>query len=224
MIPVLGQLTPLALTVAFTTLPIVATLAAILGSGKASRGWLLTGGYAVGIAIVLAVATYGTLRFVIPSNAGLWLVVLLAGIALLVLCAIRILRRRRDPAHPSNHSAVIARLERLSPGGALLIGLQFALHPENLVLIAAASTSIVHSDIGFADRVLAIAFFCAVSVSTVALPSAAYSASGAKVRPALERLRDGLLNHSRVITTVLIGAVGVALIAIGIFHLATAGG
>ncbi|MFF1877879.1 GAP family protein [Leifsonia sp. NPDC058230] len=214
------ELLPLALTVAFTLLPIIGTLIVLLSSGRASRGWLITAGYAMGLALTATAATIGLVRADLPALTGAGYVELAAGAALVVVGVVRYLRRRASPTHPANQSALARRLEHLSGGGAAAFGFQFAFHPENLVLVAAASTRIVAAELTPAETVVVIALFCAVAVSTVAVPTLLFATAGTRVRSRLAATRDWLLRNSSIITVAVLVLVGVVLIVIGVYQLA----
>jgi hypothetical protein len=220
----LVELLPFALTVAFTMLPIIGTLIVLLSSERASRGWLITAGYAAGLVLTMTAATVGLVRADLPHLTGAGYVELASGAALVIVGVVRYLRRRASPTHPANQSALARRLERLGGGGAAAFGLQFAFHPENLVLVAAASTRIVAAGLDAGQTVLVIGVFCAVAVSTVALPTALFALAGTRVRSALEATRDWLLRNSSVITSALLVLVGGVLIAIGVYQLARGDG
>jgi hypothetical protein len=216
----LVELLPLALTVAFTMLPIIGTLIVLLSSERASRGWLITAGYAAGLALTSTVATVGLVRTGLPDLSGGGFVELAAGAALVIVGVVRFLRRRASPTHPANQSALVRRLEKVSGWGAAAFGFQFAFHPENLVLVAAASTRIVAADLEPGQAVVVIGLFCLVAVSTVAIPSAVFGMAGTRVRSAFEATRDWLLRNSSIITSALLILVGGVLIVVGVYQLA----
>lgn len=211
----IAEVIPLAVTVAFTMLPIIATLAVLVSSEHATRGFLLSAGYAAGLALVLGAATFGLLRSGTPRLGISPIVFVVAGILLLVLAAWRYVRRRHASTHPTKSPALLGRLENLSGPGAFAIGFQFAFHPENLLLTGAASTKIVTATLPAAGLVIVVAVFCLIGVSTVVVPSVVYALAGAGMKSALTRLRDWLLGHANAITCALLAVAGIALVAYG---------
>jgi hypothetical protein len=100
---------------------------------------------------------------------------------------------------------------------AVLVGLQFAVHPENLALTFAAAAHV--SDLAASQRLTAALLFAAIGVSTVALPTFAFRVAGDRVRDRLDRLRQAILAHGLLITRVLLAACGVFLVALGAWNL-----
>lgn len=214
-----AEVLPFALTVAFTTLPVLLTLVVLLGTERASRGWLIAGGYAFGLAGVFILAAVGFVRLSVPRSPAVDWALVLSGAALIVVAAIRWERRRRrqKSSHEETHNRLESRLRHVGSRGALLLGLQFAFHPENLLLALAASSRTIDADIWL--QLIAALVFAVVGVSTVALPTLAFTIAGRRVKPALERLRDAILRHSAAVTDGLILLVGIVLVIVGIWEL-----
>jgi hypothetical protein len=218
----IGEIVPLAVAVAFTMLPIIATLVVLVGSQHATRGFLLTAGYAAGLALMSGLATFGLLHVGLPRFDIAPAVFIVVGLLLLALCGLRFARRGRASTHPSRSPALLGRLQRLNRPGALGIGFQFAFHPENLLLIGAASTKIVAASLPGGGPAIVLSTFCAISVSTVLVPSIIYGVAGSSMKSTLERLRDWLLTNSTKITFALLCAAGLFLIAYGAWKILTA--
>ncbi|MFS0892706.1 GAP family protein [Microbacterium sp. 179-I 3D3 NHS] len=206
----------LAIAVAFTVLPIVAIIGILVDTGRASRGWMLTAGYAVGLASVFLVATAGLVRLSIPKLAHPAVVEVVAGAALLVVALVlHLLRGRekgtgRSPRAASDHG-------RIGPVQAALVGLQFAVHPENLILIAAAAAKAAVFD--SAGRALAAVAFTVVAVSTVALPSAASAIWGERAGPVLGRVKRWFSHNSGRLTTIALAVIGTVLLVVGVVNM-----
>jgi hypothetical protein len=204
----------LAVAVAFTVLPIVATVGILVDSGRASRAWMLTIGYAAGIAALFAAATAGLVRLSLPKLAHPAVIEVGAGIALLlVVVVMTVLRRKGAARHQHPRSAADHR--PISRAKAALLGLQFVFHPENLILIAAAAAKA--ANFGEADRAIAVVVFTVVSVSTVALPAAAYAIWGERVRPTLERVKHWFTVNDRRLAIGALTIIGLILVAAGVW-------
>ncbi len=215
----IGEIVPLALTVAFTMLPIIATLAVVVSSQRATRGFLLSGGYAAGLGLITALATFGLDRIRVPDFKISPYISVFVGLALLALSGLRYTRRKRASTHPARSPALLRRLEGLSRPGALGLGFQFAFHPENLLLIGAASSKIVAASLPGGETALVVAIFCLIGVSTVVAPSAIYGRAGPKMKSELGSLRDWLIAQSTTITCVILAAVGVFLVIYGLWEI-----
>ncbi|WP_431278419.1 GAP family protein [Leifsonia poae] len=214
-----AEVLPFALTVAFTTLPVLLTLVVLLGTERASRGWLIAGGYAFGLAAVFMLAAVGFVRLSVPRGPAVDWALVLAGAALIVIAGIRWerRRRRRRSSHVEKHNRLESRMQHLGARGALLLGLQFAFHPENLLLAVAASSRTIDADTWV--QVVSALVFAVVGVSTVAIPTIAFTVAGRRVKPALERIRDAILRHSAAVTDGLILLVGLVLVIVGVWEL-----
>lgn len=206
-----------AVVVAITTLPVLAVIAVLLESGTASRGWALTGGYAVALALVFAAASFGLGQIPLPRLRVRGVTELAAGILLLLVAVGLLGWRRRRAGRPRHDKARRSHPSRpLSMTRAVALGAQFAFHPENLALTFAAATHV--TDVAWQERVATAVWFAVVGVSTVALPSLAFAVAGDRMRDRFVRLRDGIVAHSFVLTELLLGAVGVLLVGLGLWR------
>ncbi len=169
-----------------------------------------------------SLATFGLLRVGLPKVDIAPTVFIVIGLLLLLLCGLRFIRRGRASTHPSRSPALLRRLQTLNRPGALGIGFQFAFHPENLLLIEAASTKIVAASLPGGGSAIVVGTFCAISVSTVLVPSAIYGIAGPSMKSTLERLRDWLLANSSRITFGLLCAAGLFLIGYGVWKILSA--
>ena len=215
-----ASITGYAVVVAFTTLPILAAIGVILGTRRASSGGWLAAGYAVGLAVVFVLAGLGAGRLRWPAWASPNAVVEVgAGIVLVVVAAVWALweRHRQLLGTPPSHR-FLARVRRLGPLSCILVGFQFAFHPENLILTVAAASHTAQTP--WPGRALVVLWFCLVGVSTVLVPTFMYVASADRARARLESLHAWLGTHGVLITIALVFVAGLVLIAFGWWRLA----
>lgn len=209
------------LVVAFTTLPVLSVIGVLLGTRQASRGLWLALGYAGGLAIVFGLAAFGVAQLSwarrfrptgwVELAAGLLLVLVATGWLILD-------RRRANRGTPSrSNRKFLDWMGTLGPVSCAMVGFQFAFHPENLVLTIAAATRV--TDFGIVAALAVLLWFCAVGVSTVAIPSIIYARSGDRVRERLQQARDWLESHGTMITVILLFGVGAILIVLGVWKL-----
>lgn len=204
-----------AIVVAFTMLPILAVTAVLLDSGRAARGWQLTAGYAVGLAVIFVAASFGLARLSLPSLRDHGAIELSAGVVLLLVAAgLWWWRRTRAgrPHRPGRGHRPVA--DRISARRSVLVGLQFAVHPENLALTFAAAAHV--TDLTEVQRLGAAMFFTAVGVSTVVGPTIAYTVAGDRTKERLTRLRDAITEHGALLAEVLLAAAGIVLVVLGL--------
>lgn len=200
-----------AVVVAFTTLPVLAVIAVLLDTGRPARGWQLTAGYAAGLIVLFVAASFGLARVSLPQFRDAGGIEIVAGLLLLAIAIVL------GYWHP-HHTATKAHTAKpMTPRRATLVGLQFAVHPENLALTFAAAAHV--SDLPAGERLTSALIFTAIGVSTVALPTFAFRVAGERIRDRLDRLRQAILRHGLLITRLLLGACGVFLIALGLWNL-----
>lgn len=209
-----------ALVVAFTTLPILSVVAILLGTRRASRGLWYAAGYAVGLAIVFGIALLGVDRVPLLRRfhpTGLFNLV--AGLLLILVAVLWWIwdRRKKSRAAPSASSnKFLDWMGSLGPFSCAMVGFQFAFHPENLVLTFAAANQVLN--LRFISASVVMVWFCAIGVSTVAVPSLVYARSGERARAWLESVRDWLQANGTMITVTLLFLVGLVLTAVGLYQ------
>lgn len=214
----LASVTGYAIVVAITALPVLGVIAVLLDSGRAARGWVFTGCYASGLVVVFVVASFGLAQLQIPRLRVRGVTELAAGVLLLAVAGTLWLVRRRHASRP--HGAAVRPARSAAPVGArraAVIGLQFAMHPENVALTFAAAAHV--TDLPAALRVVSALWFALVGVSTVALPTVVFAVSGHKTRQRLATLRDRIDARKVLLTEVLLTVVGLLLIVLGLWRM-----
>lgn len=205
-----------AAVVAFTVLPFLAVVAVLLDSGNPRRGWELTAGYALGLLAVFAAASFGLARVHLPRLRDTGVVEVIAG-ALLLLIAGGMWWWRRDgtathrPARPRRRRPA----SEIGTGHTVLLGAQFAVHPENLALTFAAASHV--TNVTDPQKVAAALVFVAIGVVTVALPTLAFSIAGDRTRDRLAQLRRSVDQHGPMLTEVVLAVVGLILLGLGLW-------
>ena len=200
-----------AVVVAFTMLPVLTVIAVLLDTGRPARGWQLTAGYAVGLVALFVLASFGLAQLSLPRFRDAGGIEIVAGLLLLATAV------ALGYWHPHRSTTKAHTAKPMTARRAVLVGLQFAVHPENLALTFAAAAHV--SDLATTQRLTAALLFAAIGVSTVALPTFAFRLAGNRIRDRLDRLRHAILAHGLLITRVLLAACGVFLVALGVRNL-----
>ena len=216
-VAVLGQLVPLALVVALSPLTIIPAVVLVLQSERPRpTGLAFLSGWLLGLAATTAVFVQlprlldGLSR---PTPTWAAWVRIAAGIALLALGGWRWATRHRVTAQP----AWLNRLGRMSPVGAVAVGVGLILvNPKVLVMNAASGLVIGTAGLGMAGAWLAVAYYTVIAGSTVLVPILAYAIAGARVDPQLERLKQWMERQHAVLMAGLFAAVGLLLVYTGI--------
>lgn len=223
---VLGVLLPIAIGVAFSSVPIMAMIVLLLSPRGQASGLFYLIGYAAGLAAVTVGFTAG-LRAIPRGDAPpsqLWVGVgeiVLGGIAVgvAVVSFARERRRRRDVDAPPAMPRWLQRLGRVGSGPALLVGLALNARPKALVLATAAALALNAVELTPLAWTVDTAVYLAIGLSTVAAPVIVVWRSGARARPVLERAREWLARNSYIVTSVVVVMVGVVLIGDGLSRL-----
>ncbi|MFJ3216511.1 GAP family protein [Kitasatospora sp. NPDC086801] len=210
---VMGEVTPLALGIALSPLPIVPALFLLFTPRpRATAGALLTG-WVAGILVVTSVST--ALAAVIETHEetptwASWTKAVL-GVVLLLLAA----RQWRSGAEKGT-PAWMRSLTDATPAKALRLGLLLsAANPKNILLSAAAGLTIGSAELGPPRTATAVAVFTAIAVSTVALPLLLHLAGGERVLTPLGRARTWLETHNSTVTALVLAVIGVLLVIEG---------
>lgn len=216
---VIGDILPLALGVAISPIPIIATILMLLSpkARSTSLGFLI--GWLSGI--IVAVVVFTLLSAFIPSEQSdtgriVTAIIKIVLGALLLLLALKQWRGRpqgdAEPALPKWMSAI----DSMSAGRAAMLAFVLAaVNPKNLLLAASAGISLGFASTPSATIVAAI-IFVVIAASTVAIPVIAYLIASNKLADALEGLRVWLLHNNATIMAVLLLVMGVSVIGKGI--------
>ena len=218
---VLGDLLPLALGVAISPVPIIATILMLLAPQARGTSIGFLAGWVAGIVVATALFT------IIASSAGLddgssdssttssWIKVVLG--VLLLLFAVRQWRRRPRPGEEAPLPKWMAAIDTFTPVKAIGLGfLLSAINPKNLLMCIAAGSAIGGDDLSAGEAVVAIAVFTVIAASTVALPVLGFLLAHERMRRPLDELRTWLQANNVAVMSVLLLVIGVVLLGQGI--------
>lgn len=217
---VIGQILPLAIAVALSTVPIIAAILILLSDARPLVSIALLIGWACGMALILTVFTVGVA--LIPASAparndttiGLTRIVL--GTALLIYSILKWRGRTKGPQTPPRWMSAI---DRITPIGALGFGAALALRPKNIVLSIAGAVVIGDASLPAGDAVLVIVIFTLIGVSTVAAPIIGYLSAPERTQHPLDATRALIIENSGTIMLVVALMVSALLIGSGIANL-----
>ena len=217
---VIGQILPLALAVALSTIPIIAALLILLSPAKPLVSVALLIGWAAGIALVLTILTIGVR--LLPSSSPprddtvIGVVRIFLGAALI---ASSIVAWRKRPHRTAETPRWMDALGRMKAAGALGFGFALALRPKNLILSVAAAVVIGDASLKAPDVVVIILVFTVVGISTVAAPIVGHFSAPEKTRRPLNAARDWMTNNSATLMLIVAIVIGVVIVGSGISKL-----
>jgi hypothetical protein len=214
---VIGQLVPLALAAAISTVPISATVFILLSERRKTNAFPFLAGWVIGTAVSLLVAAL--LAEALPGrprrlNSLIGDLELIVGTALVALGIVTLVRVRR-------HETSVGRpewLETIGSFGALPafgIGLALNVRPKSVLLLAAASLAIRAADLDTSQTAVAIAVYTAIATSTVVVPIVATALFPRAMEPRLLRARDWLTAHGGELTGAIMILVGLFVVVAG---------
>jgi threonine/homoserine/homoserine lactone efflux protein len=218
---VIGQLLPLAVGVAISPLPIIATILMLLAprAKGTSVGFLI--GWVFGIAVaatifVVIAATAGLDRDTeSASTASAWIEIVLG--VLLLLLAVKQWRGRPKADEEAALPKWMAAIDSFTFAKAAALGVVLsAVNPKNLLMCVAAGATVGGSSIATGEMVVAVAVFTVIAASSVAVPVIGYLIASDRMAKPLDALRVWLQANNAAVMSVLVLVIGVVLIGKGI--------
>jgi hypothetical protein len=221
MLSALGPLLPIAVAVAVSTVPIMATILILLSPKRNQSAIPFLIGWVVGMTVVVVIAAFGANALPIGSfraqNRAIAIGQIVVGTALLVAAVMAWRRANRAPADQGNRW--LDRVDRFGPLAALGLALALNLRPKALLLGAAAGLSVAGSSLKTTEAAIVLAVYVGLSSSTVIVPIVATLVAPARTQPRLVLARDWLSNNSAHITVVVLVMVGFFILGAGISQL-----
>lgn len=205
----IGEVLPLALGVAISPIPVIATILMLLAPRARAAGLAFLVGWVGGItASVLLVALLGALfisgagEHVAGPAAGAFRLVL--GALLLVL-AVRTFRRRPREGEDATLPKWMTVIDTMTPAKAFGLALLLAVaNPKNLIMTVSAGIS-VSQITAQGPWISAIVVYVLIASSTISLPILGYLIlPERRVNPALESLKAWLARNNNTIMAVLL--------------------
>ena len=218
--PVIGDILPLALGIAISPLPIMATTIMLL-SPKArgtSVGFLI--GWVAGITLMTTL--FVVLAQLLPSTRPhapaliTGIVEILLGL-LLVGLAVRTWRARPRAGEKPPVPRWINAIDSLTLWRGLAVGFVYsAFRPKNLLISLAAGVVIGSAGLRLAPSAIVLVIFIVFAASTIAAPVVAYFSGAPRVTTGLEGLREWLLRNVATVTSTALLFLGVVIVGMGI--------
>lgn len=218
---VVGQLLPIALAIALSTVPLTAVLTILLSPRPAVAlpfliGLLLgmlivTGAFALGLrAAPLAAGS--------AQQAALAIGEIVLGSALVVYGIVLFARRRKVPPIEDLPRWLKA-VGRIRAAPAFGLGLILTVRPKALLLSAAAGIVIGSASFSPTEFVVVLLLFVVVGGSTVAVPVIFTLARPKEARRPLGAAERWIAENSRTMTTLIAVIVGVVVLGVGLTNL-----
>lgn len=223
MIAVVGQLLPLMLAAALSTVPILVTITILLAPRPTTSAILFLIGWLAGLFLVTGLFAFGvqavpgvSLRRNQPTVGA---VEILIGLALIASAIVLATRRPRRRPNSEGSAHWLQTVTRIKPLPALGLALLLNIRPKALLVAAAAGLIIGTSRLVPSETVLVLVVFTVLSGSTVAVPVVVAIARPAAMRRRLETSQEWIFRNSRTVTVVVLFLVGAFVLGDGLTRL-----
>lgn len=217
----LGALLPIAVAVAFSSVPLTVTILILLSPNRGRAALPFLVGWVIGVAAVITVSAAGAAALAKPLRRGpdMAVVVLeiLIGAALTVLAGIYL--RRRSPASGMGLPRWLAAVDSFGPVVCFAIAVILSLRPKGLLLGVAGGLALSAASLKADEAVLLIIIYTAIASSTVVVPIIASLIAPQRMEPKLISARDWLIVNGRIVTSVMMFMIGVVILGYGLTQL-----
>jgi hypothetical protein len=221
MLSALGQLLPIAVAVAVSSVSIMATILILLSPKRNQSAIPFLIGWVVGMAAVVVVASVGAnalpIRSLRAPQKAIGIAQIIVGLAVLVVAVLAWRRAGRAPA--DKQGRWLDRVDRMGPAAALGLAVALNLRPKGLLLGVAAGLSIAGSSLKDSEAVVVVAIYVGLASSTVIVPILLTLVAPARMQPRLVLARDWLSHNSTYITVVVLIMVGFVILGAGLSRL-----
>lgn len=219
MLQAIGHILPIALAVAISSVPILATVVILLSPERSRTAIPFLIGWVIGIIVVVSVCTLGATLVPTPTGPrkqddAVGVAELVAGLALLVMAVLEWRRTRKNPvaAMPKWLNTV----GTLRPGAVFGLALLLNVRPKALLLAVAAGLAVAAEGLAVGQSAITILIYTAIAASTVVVPIIATLASPARMEPRLHSTQEWLIANGGAVTSLILLVVAFAVIGSGL--------
>lgn len=212
------QILPIALALAFSTVPILAALLLLLSPNRSRSAVPFLIGWVGGMFLLALGATYAA-QFIPVSrlprrpDEAVGQLQIIVGAALIVVGIFSFWRGRRREQR--SIPQWLRSVETLGPVASFGLAVALNLRPKSL-LLAIAVGLILRADVSDpAAALIALIVYTAIGASTVAVPIVAALAAPERTEPRLVSSREWLVRNGDAITSIIVILVGALIIGFG---------
>jgi threonine/homoserine/homoserine lactone efflux protein len=223
MLGLIGQLLPVGLAAALSTVPVAVLLVIMLSPRRRVATVPFVLGCVIGTLLVVGLVTLAA-QLLPPSRPRQtqWYVAVLEivlGVVLLVLGARTWWRRGRSARRPLLPARVTSILDSVGAGQAFGLGLLIELRPKSLLLacVVALQVSAAPRDV---EALAVLAIYTAIATCTLTVPALWAMLASERAEPKLRRMTAVLESDGMLISAVVLVMVGVVVVGAGLQGLA----
>ena len=218
----MGQLLPLAVAAAVSSVPIMATILILLSDQRDEAALPFLAGWVIGATTILTLATLlaHSAPQDRPRHHETWVgvVEILIGVALIGV-GIVALRRPRTEDSAGGVPDWMGRIGSIRGRRAFGLGLALNVRPKAILLVAAAGLLLRSASLSIEGTALVMAFFIVVATSSVVMPILFALVAPERMGPRLVATRDWVSSNGPVVTAVVMLLTGAFLVYAGVTQL-----
>lgn len=215
-----GQILPLAVVVALSPVPIIGVILMLGTPNGRSNGPAFVLGWVIGLTLA------GTIILLVASVAGAsdkgapadWVSILKLVLGLVLFrVALKQWRGRPRAGEEAELPKWMRSVDRFTPGRAVAMGVALsAINPKNLLLIAAAATTIAQAGASAGTEAGALAVFILVATLGPCIPVAVFFGMRERAADILGEIQDWMAQNNATIMAVICLVIGAKLLGDGI--------
>lgn len=220
--PAIVHILPIAIAVALSSVPILATIVILLSPKRTTSAVPFLIGWVLGIFLVVVVFTL-TAQFLPAARSPrrpdtvIGTLEIIVGAAIIALAVVEWIRARRHPS--ATMPKWLKAADSFGPWAAFGVALLLNVRPKALLLGIAAGLALRGDGLAPAESLIPIAVYTLVGASTVAAPIILTLAQPERMTPRLISLQDWVARNMKSVTAVILLVIGLAIIWTGIGRL-----
>ncbi|KRE23145.1 GAP family protein [Agromyces sp. Soil535] len=222
MLGAIGHILPIAVAVAISSVPIMATVLILLSPKGRRTALPFLIGWVLGMAVIVTLCTLGAQAIPAPRSdrrpaTAIAIAEILVGIGLVVVAIVEWRRARR---HPSDALPKwLASVDKLGPWSAFGIAFALNFRPKGLLLAIAAGLAIRAGNLSVGESAIVIGIYTIIGASSVGVPVILALVDPKGMQPRLLDMKEWIMRNHGTVTALIVLIIGVVIIGAGLANL-----
>jgi hypothetical protein len=217
----LGGLLPIAVTVAFSSVPITVTILILLSPNRNRAALPFLVGWVIGVAAVIVFSTLFASTLPGPPRRGpdpaTAIPLMVVGAALIVLGVINL--RRSSQSESTGLPGWLSRVDSFGGLVSFAVAVLLNFRPKGLLLGIAAGLALHATSVQADEAIVLVVIYTVIASSTVVVPIIASFVAPRRVEPKLLAARVWMTRNGRLLTSLMMFLVGVVIFGYGLTQL-----
>ena len=219
----LGGLLPIAVAVAFSSVPITMTILILLSPNRNRAALPFLVGWVIGVAAVIVLSTLFASTLPQPPRRGpdrtTAVLLMVVGAALIVLGIINLRRRSESAGQSGRLQSWLFRVDSFGVLVSFAVAVLLNLRPKGLLLGIAAGLALHAASVKLNEALVLIVIYTVIGTSTVVAPIVASLVAPRRMEPKLIAARDWMTHNGRLLTSLMMFMIGVVILGYGLTQL-----